>query len=105
MTTSQVLPSRLPESHPLQLAVAGYLARFKGISRTHAESDLRAYLRWCTDHQLDPLAASRPHIELYVRWMQEIRRLSPHPPMIVGSERVVTPRCPCAAGESELSRN
>jgi integrase/recombinase XerD len=57
----------MPESHALQLAVAGYLARFKGISRTHTESDLRAYLGWCADRQLDPLAASRPHVELYVR--------------------------------------
>jgi integrase/recombinase XerD len=24
---------------------------------------------------LDPLAASRPQVELYVRWMQEVRRL------------------------------
>ena len=60
-----------------QLAVAGYLARFKGISRTHAESDLRAYLTWCADHRLDPLTASRPQVELYVRWMQEVRRLKP----------------------------
>jgi hypothetical protein len=51
----------------LQLTVAGYLARFKGISRTHAESDLRAYLGWCADRGLDPLAATRPHVELYVR--------------------------------------
>jgi hypothetical protein len=57
----------MPESHALQLAVAGYLARFKGISRTHTESDLRAYLGWCADRQLDPPAASRPHVELYVR--------------------------------------
>jgi integrase/recombinase XerD len=77
MTTSQVLPSRLPESHALQLAVAGYLTRFKGISRTHAESDLRAYLGWCANRDLDPLAAARPHVELYVRWMQEVRRLKP----------------------------
>jgi integrase len=77
MTTSQVLPSHLPESHALQLAVAGYLARFKGISRTHAESDLRAYLGWCADRGLDPLAAARPHVELYVRWMQVVRRLKP----------------------------
>jgi integrase/recombinase XerD len=77
MTTSQVLPARLPESPALQLAVAGYLARFKGISRTHAESDLRAYLGWCADRGLEPLAASRPHVELYVRWMQEVRRLRP----------------------------
>jgi integrase/recombinase XerD len=26
---------------------------------------------------LDPLAASRPQVELYVRWMQEVRRLKP----------------------------
>ena len=77
MTTSQVLPTEPPDPHPLQLAVAGYLARFKAISRTHAESDLRAYLTWCRDHHLDPLTASRPQVELYLRWMQEIRRLKP----------------------------
>jgi site-specific recombinase XerD len=26
---------------------------------------------------LDPLAARRPHLELYIRWMQEIRRFKP----------------------------
>jgi len=77
MTTSQVLETDLPDPRPLQLAVAGYLARFKGISRTHAESDLRAYLAWCRERSLEPLAASRPQVELYVRWMQEIRRLKP----------------------------
>jgi hypothetical protein len=77
MTCPQVLPDRAPHSHPLQLAVAGYLTRYKGISRTHAESDLRAYLTWCQEHRLDPLNASRPQVELYVRWMQEVRRLKP----------------------------
>lgn len=57
----------MPESHELQLAVASYLARFKGTSRTHADSDLGAYLRWCADRRLDSLAASRPQIESYVR--------------------------------------
>ena len=77
MTPSQVLPTDLPDPRPLRLAVAGYLARFTGISRTHAESDLRAYLTWCRERRLDPLTASRPQVELYVRWMQEIRRLKP----------------------------
>ena len=77
MTTSQSLPEHWPDSRPLQLAVAGYLARYKGLSRTHAESDLRAYLSWCTARRLDPLAASRPQVELYIRWMQEVRRLKP----------------------------
>jgi integrase/recombinase XerD len=61
----------------LRLAVAAYLARFKGASREHTESDLRCYLAWCAERGLDPLAARRPHLELYIRWMQEIRRFKP----------------------------
>ena len=51
--------------------------RFKGQSRVHTESDLRGYLTWCELRGLDPLAATRPQIELYVRWLQEIRRHRP----------------------------
>jgi integrase/recombinase XerD len=61
----------------LRLAVAAYLARFKGSSREHTASDLRCYLTWCTERGLDPLAARRPHLELYIRWMQEIRHFKP----------------------------
>jgi site-specific recombinase XerD len=57
--------------------VSAYLARFKDSSREHTESDLRCYLTWCTERGLDPLAAQRPHLELYVRWMQETRRFKP----------------------------
>jgi integrase/recombinase XerD len=57
--------------------VAAYLSRFKALSRVHAESDLRTFLTWCAEQRLDPLWASRPQVELYVRWMQEVRRLKP----------------------------
>src|SRR5215467_14543843 len=60
-----------------RLAVAAYLARFTGSSHEHTESDLRCYLSWCTERGLDPLAARRPHLELYIRWMQEIRHFKP----------------------------
>jgi integrase/recombinase XerD len=76
------LPS-VPSDHPvpftdqLPLAVAAYLARFKGSSREHTASDLHCYLTWCADRGLDPLTARRPHLELYIRWMQEIRRFKP----------------------------
>jgi hypothetical protein len=53
--------------------VAAYLARFKGSSREHTQSDLRSFLTWCAERSLDPLVARRPHLELYIRWMQEIR--------------------------------
>ena len=67
----------VPVADRLRLAVAAYLARFKGSSREHTESDLRCYLSWCAERDLDPLAARRPHLELYIRWMQEIRRFKP----------------------------
>ena len=69
--------SLVPFTDQLRLAVAAYLARFNGASRYHTESDLRCFLAWCAEHGPDPLAARRPHLELYIRWMQEIRRFKP----------------------------
>ena len=79
MTFTQLAPAPSDPAEPFtdRLAVAAYLARFKGTSREHTESDLRCYLAWCAECGLDPLAARRPHLELYIRWMQEIRRFKP----------------------------
>src|SRR6202453_2201488 len=66
-----------PFTDRLRLAVAAYLTRFKGSSREHTESDLRCYLSWCAERGLDPLVAQRAHLELYIRWMQEICRFKP----------------------------
>jgi site-specific recombinase XerD len=67
----------VPFTGQLRLAMAAYLARFAGSSREHTGSDLRCYIAWCAERGLDPLAARRPHLELYIRWMQEIRRYMP----------------------------
>ena len=74
---ASVPPDPAPFTDQLRLAVAAYLARFKGSSREHTESDLRCYLAWCAERALDPLAARRPHLELHIRWIQEIRRFQP----------------------------
>jgi len=82
MMTFSELPS-IPSDHlvpftdQLRLAVAAYLARFTGRSREHTESGLRCYLAWCVERGLDPLTARRPHLEVYLRWMQEIRHFKP----------------------------
>src|SRR5216683_6698525 len=67
----------VPVADSLRLAAAAYLARFKGSSREHTESDLRCFLAWRAERDLGPLAARRPHLELYVRWMEEICRFKP----------------------------
>ena len=59
---------------------AGHAGPYPGNSpfcREHTESDLCCYLAWCAEQGLDPLTARRPHLELYIRWMQEIRRFKP----------------------------
>jgi hypothetical protein len=61
----------------LRVAVAAYLARYRGLSRDHTGSDLRVVLAWCAERKLDPLAAQRAHLALYVRWCQEVRRFKP----------------------------
>jgi integrase/recombinase XerD len=75
--TSDPSDRLVPFADQLRLAVAGYLARYKGSSRDHTESDLHCFLAWCAERGLDPLAARRPHLELYIRWMHEIRRFKP----------------------------
>jgi hypothetical protein len=86
--TSISADSPAPFTDQLRLAVAAYLACFKGSSREHTESDLRCFRAWCAERGLDPLAARRPHLELYIRWMQEIRRFKPSTVSRVGDARM-----------------
>jgi len=64
---SIIVPRRATGEQTLRIAVAAYLSRFKALSRLHADSDLRAFLTWCAERRLDPLMASRPQVELYLR--------------------------------------
>jgi site-specific recombinase XerD len=57
--------------------VAAYLGRYRGQTRLHTESDLRVFLRWCVEQDLDPLTAGRVDIQRYVRWLQDVRRYQP----------------------------
>ncbi len=61
----------------LRLTVSAHLARYKGQTRVHTASDRSSYLNSCIDHGPRPLEAQRTHIELYMRWMQEVRRFRP----------------------------
>ncbi len=64
-------------SGELGLAAVAHLSRYRGTSRVHTESDLRVFFGWCQDRQLAPLDAQRNDLELYLRWMQDVRRFKP----------------------------
>ena len=61
----------------LRLAVTAFLARYKGQSRVHTQSDLDSFLRWCDHAELEPLLVRRVDVELYPRWMQVQRKYKP----------------------------
>jgi integrase/recombinase XerD len=61
----------------LRLAIIAHLARYKGDSRMHTGSDLRIFLAWCAERHLEPLTVQRLQVEMYVRWLQEVRRFRP----------------------------
>ena len=67
----------LDQSPDLGLAAGAHLSRYRGVSRQHTESDLRVFFLWCQERHLAPLAAQRNDLELYLRWLQDVRRYKP----------------------------
>ncbi len=65
------------QSRELGLAAVAHLSRYRGTSREHTESDLRVFFTWCHDRHLAPLTAQRHDLELYLRWLQDVRRFKP----------------------------
>ena len=54
-----------------QLAAASFLARYSGRTLDAYRHDLRGFFQWAADHEVPVLAATRPHIELWRRSMEE----------------------------------
>jgi site-specific recombinase XerD len=62
----------------LRASVSAYLGRYRGETRLHTESDLRVFLHWCTDHDLDPHAATRRLKHLATSAGVRMPRMHPH---------------------------
>ena len=72
-----VASASFDQSPELGLAAVAHLSRYRGTSRQHTESDLRVFFDWCRQRQLAPLSAQRHDLELYLRWLQDVRRFKP----------------------------
>ena len=53
------------------LAAAAFLARYSGRTLDAYRNDLRTYFQWATDVGLGVLDATRPHIELYRKTLEQ----------------------------------
>ena len=86
-TDTTVVKPTAPLFDEARLAIAGFLARYSGSTRTSYATDLRQFFTWCAQCDLEVFAAQRGHVELYARTMEERglaratigRRLSPWP--------------------------
>jgi integrase/recombinase XerD len=59
-----------PAADRHRLALAGFLARYRERTRDAYAQDLDHFFTWCASHSLQPLDAIRPHLELYLRAME-----------------------------------
>jgi integrase/recombinase XerD len=57
-----------------QLALAGFLAGYSGLTRDAYTLDLRQYVAWCTEHHLAVFGARRADIECFARHLESLAR-------------------------------
>lgn len=69
-----------------ELAAHCFLVRYKDPTRRGYEVSLRQWFQWCADHQVAPLTASRPYIEV---WMRELEQRGNMPATINGKLNAV----------------
>jgi site-specific recombinase XerD len=72
------LPAIVNTLGDVEVAALGFLGRFHGNTLELYKYHLREYLQWCEAHGLHPLRdVKRVHVEFYVRWLLEEKKLKP----------------------------
>lgn len=62
---------------PEAVVAAGFLASHKEPTRSHYAMVTRQWFAWCREQGIAPMDAQRPHIELWMREMEEVKGLKP----------------------------
>lgn len=66
-STTELLPNYLDVT---RLAIASFLARYRDPTLTAYTQDLKAYLGWCQQYDLEVLRVTRGEFEMYVRHLE-----------------------------------
>lgn len=75
-TTTAELTTAGPIRTAEDVAVA-FLLGYSGRTRDAYGVDLREWMTWCQSHGVDPLAATRAHVDAYARTLAEVEGRSP----------------------------
>jgi hypothetical protein len=87
LSTSTLLATRdQPFSTNEQLALAGFLAGYSGLTREAYMLDLRQYVAWCTEHRVAVFGARRADIECFACHLESLgrARATDRPPALHG---------------------
>ena len=76
MTRNALATVEVDYLDPVQLAIAGFLARYGEPTRTGYVYDLRDFFRWCEKAKLHLFKVKRAHIEVWARDMETRLALS-----------------------------
>jgi site-specific recombinase XerD len=69
-TTTAIVPFDPVFADPKRLALGGFLAGYSGLTRDAYELDLRQFVVWCDDQQLDFFEVRRADIEAFARELE-----------------------------------
>jgi integrase/recombinase XerD len=69
-TTTAIVPFDPGFADPKRLALGGFPAGYSGLTRDADELDLRQFVTWCDDHQLDLFEVRRADIEAFARELE-----------------------------------
>ena len=101
-TDTTIVKPTAPLFDDARLAIAGFLARYSGSTRTSYATDLRQFFTWCAQCDLE-VFAKRGHIELYARTMEE--RGLPRAELGAFIAQVSAARLPLASSSASPSRS
>ncbi len=67
MSTTELLPGYLDVT---RLAIASFLSRYREPTLTAYRQDLKAFVAWCQQYDLEVLRVTRGELEMYVRQLE-----------------------------------
>jgi integrase/recombinase XerD len=74
VSSSQIVVSREIFTSEEELALAGFLAGYSGLTREAYELDLRQFVQWCTERAVTLFCARRADIESFGRHLESLGR-------------------------------